>query len=325
MNHHFPNFSSFWHSCRKPVALVAAFLLGSPSFAATSSVVGFYNISLPAGNSAWVCGLVTATKFQGASATVTADTDGKALVNFSGTNWTVGEFALHYAEPQSGVCQGLALDILSNTATTLKLNTTPAAAGLVDGIVLTVRKHATLAGLLPTSGGLAPFSDSISLFGSNGLQTNYFYNSITKKWITSGGVDSTNVIVRPGQGFVIQSAAARTLVMGTGEVCHVKPSTTKVRVNSGVPNLVGPINPLGLNTTLGALGITGSLAVFNDSIVTLNAGTLAQTGTYLRNGSNLITGGGVVSNNVALPTGASVVVNANAAKNVTLSPVTIAP
>ena len=178
------------------------------SNAATSQVIGTYPVTVPAGNSAWVSGLVTAELYNGAAVTVTADVDGKALVTFSAPGWTGSEFTRHYAEPQSGAASGLAIDILSNTTDTLKLDTTPAAAGLTSGMTFIVRKHNTLAGLMPTGGGLTPFTDSVILFGTTGLQTSYFFNNQTQKWIDSLGADSSNVIVRPGQGFVIQAASS---------------------------------------------------------------------------------------------------------------------
>lgn len=292
---------------------------------ATSGVVGVYPIQLPAGNSAWVCGLVTADEHEAAAAHVTTDTDGKALVTFTDVNWAPGQFSLHYAEPQSGTCAGLAFDIISHTADTLKLNTTPAAGGLVSGMTLIIRKHATLGGLLADGGGFLPFTDSISLFGSNGLQSSYFFNNISGRWINGAGVDSHNVVIRPGQGFVIQVTNPLTLMLGRGEVCHVKTSPTKIAVSSGAPNLVGPLNPLGVSTTLGSLGIAGSLQVFNDSLVVLTPGSLDQSGTYLSTGSGLVNGAGQPSNNVPLPTGAGVVINVDAPKNVSLNPVTVSP
>src|SRR4051812_18424137 len=83
--------------------------------AGSSTIVGFYNVTVPAGNSAWVCGLVTTDAYQGAATMVTADVDGKALVSFADTGWTGGDFPLPYAEPQSGTSAGLAVDVLSNT------------------------------------------------------------------------------------------------------------------------------------------------------------------------------------------------------------------
>lgn len=321
--------TSFFTAClRRAVAMAAlgcSLLEPMQSMGASSGIVGFYIVQIPAGNSAWTSGLVGVTLHEGSIVSVAADVDGKALVTFDSPGWTVNEFNRHYAEPQSGVCAGLAIDILSNTADTLKLDTTPAAAGLVSGMTLVTRKHATLAGLLPDGGGFLPFNDSIGLFNSAGKQSNYFFHSGTQKWINSLGNDSSNVIIRPGQGFVIQLAAPINLVLGKGEICHVKTTPTKIKVNANVPNLVGALNPLALTTTLGSLGMVSSLQAFNDSVVTLAAGSLAQTGTFLSNGSNFINGGGQNATNTSLPGGASVVVNVDSAKNISLTPVTVAP
>jgi hypothetical protein len=312
---------------RQPAWLLGLFsiCLSVLGHAATSGVVGFYQVQIPQGNSLWVPGLVGLTLYEGAAATVSADVDGKALVTFSSPGWTGGEFTKHYAEPQSGTGSGLAIDILSNTTDTLKLNSTPAAAGLANGMVFIVRKHATLAGLLPDGGGFQPFADTISVFNTSGQQTNYFYSTVGSNWINTIGQDSGGVVIRPGQGIVIQVSTVRTVTLGKGEICHVKTTPTKVSVNPGVPNLLGPIIPLGGNTTLGSLGMVGSLQAFNDSVLTVSQGSLTLTGTYLSTGSAFINGQGQNSNNVALPSGSGVVVNVNAAKNITLSPVTVSP
>ena len=300
--------------------------VAQPLHAASSAIVGFYNVNVPKGNSAWVSALIGPDAFQGAAVTVTADVDGKALVAFSAPGWNVGDFPLHYAEPQTGVAAGLAIDILSNTSDTLKLNTTPAAAGLTSGMVFTVRKHATLKGLMPDGGGLAALEDTIALFGPTGAQTLYTFESGSQTWITFLGADSSNVVIRPGQGFVITAKFAITLTIGKGEVAYVKSTPTRITVSSKAPNLIGALNPLGSTTTLGALGIASSLTTFNDSVITLNPSTLAKTGSFLTDGTtfyNLSTG--AASNGFSLLTGSGVVVTMDVSKNVLLAPVTVAP
>lgn len=254
---------------------------------------------------------------------MTADVDGKALVSFSSPGWTGGEFNRHYAEPLSGTSSGLAIDILSNTSTTLKLNTTPAAAGLTNGMVFVVRKHSTLSILMPTGGGLSVLTDSVILFGTTGLQTSYFFDGTN--WVDAGSVNSNNVIIRPGQGFVIHASGPLTITFGSGEAAYVKTTPTRIKANPNAPNLIGALNPLGTSVTLGSLGVTSSMQAFNDSLVTLTPGTLAQGGTFLSNGSNLINGLGQNATNTALPAGASVVINVNAAKNMLVAPVTVGP
>ena len=307
------------------LGLAAFFTVSSAKADSTTGVVGFYPVSLPSGNSAWVCGLVTQEAFVGAPTTVTSDVNGKAVVTFSDVDWAVGTFPLHYAEPQSGICQGLAIDILSHTANSITLDTTPAAAGLSTSVVLTVRKHATIGGLLPTSGGLTPFSDSISIINSSGLQQTYYFNNIAGYWITGANVNSTNAVIRPGQGMIIQVNTAKTLMLGTGEVCHVKSTPSKTRAYPGVPNILGPINPLGNNTTLGALGVRTSLLAWSDTLVTLAPGSLLQTGLYVNTGSYLMSSLGQNGEGHTLPAGSGVVIGVNAAKNISLSPVTVSP
>lgn len=298
----------------------------SPAHAAKSNIVGFYHVNIPQGNSTWTCGLVCADLYTGPAVTVSADLDGKALVTFTAPGWTGGELTRHYAEPQSGVSQGLAIDVISNTADTLKLDATPAEAGLTNGMVFTVRKHATLAGLLPDGGGFVPFNDTIGLLGSTGTQQIYFWNSVSSTWIDAGNGDASQVIIRPGQGFVIQVGSAKTVTLGLGEVSFVKTTPTRVRAATGVPNLIGALNPLNSPTTLAGLGVTSSLAAFNDSLVTLDPGTLAQTGTFLSDGTNLINSSNFANSNaVALPAGTSIVINVDASKNINLTPVSVTP
>lgn len=307
--------------------LLAFATLPSSLRAATSSIVGFYNVSIPAGNSAWVCGLVTANSYEAACVNVTTNGSGKAQVQFSAPGWTAGEFNLHYAKPQSGSCAGLAIDILSNTTDTLTLDIDPAEAGLTSGMTFIVRKHNTLAGLLPTGGGFVPFGDTISLLGTTGLQTTYFFNNGTSQWINVLGDDASNAIIRPGQGFVVQLGSPLTVTFGMGEVCHLKTTPTKIRVSANAPNLIGSMNPLGgSTTTLGSMGIATSMEAFNDSLVTLTPGPLSQSATYLSTGTSLINSGtGGDGDAVTVGAGAGVVINVNTAKKVELAPVSVTP
>ncbi len=304
--------------------MLALFLaLNLQAMAASSSIVGWYQVTVPAGNSSWTCGLVCADLYQEAAASVSADVDGKVLVSFSAPGWTGGEFTKHYVEPLSGTSSGLAFDVLSNTTDTLKLDTTLAASGLTNGTVLVLRKHATLGGLMPDGGGFLAFNDSIGLFNANGAQKLYFWNNTN--WYDAITANTNDVVIRPGQGFIIQVNTGLTITLGKGEVAYVKTTPTKIRANARVTNLVGALNPLGTTTTLGSLGVTSSLQAFNDSVVTLNPGTLAQGGTFLSNGSNLINGLGQNANNTSLPAGTSIVINVDAAKTINLAPITVGP
>lgn len=302
-------------------------LLTTGAQAETSSVVGFYDIEVPAGNSAWVCGLVGADLFSGVSTTVSADTDGKALVQFDDPGWTPGEFSLHYAESRSGSSTGLPINILSNTSDTLKLDITPSSIGLISGSAFIIRKHATLRGLLPDGNGFTPGVDTFCLFGSNGLQTLYYFSNVTNTWIDILNNDASDVVVRPAQGFVIHLTTAKTISFGRGDICHVKTTPTQIRIHANVPNLAGALNPLGGATArLEDTVVSGSMQAYNDSVVTLSPGPLMQTGTYLAAGPAFInSSNGSNGNNTTLPAGSGVVINVNTAKNVIVPAVNVAP
>jgi hypothetical protein len=124
---------------------------------------------------------------------------------------------------------------------------------------------------------------------------------------------------------VIQLGSPLTLTVGSGEVCFVKATPTRVRVTAGVSNLTGALNPLNSTTTLGALGIRTSLQTFNDSLVILTPGSLTQAGSFLSNGSTLINALGQNADATPLPSGASVVVNVDATKNIVIAPVNVTP
>jgi hypothetical protein len=316
--------------CSHPLFLMRGLIIGLIGLApfaraATSDIVGFYPISLPQGNSSWVCGLVAKDDFVGTASGVTTDSQGRAVVHFAGESWEPGTFSLHTAEPQSGVCAGLGFDVLAHSTNTLTLNTTPTAGGLTTGMSFSVRKHCTLGGLLPDGGGLVPLVDSITLFSSTGSQTPHFFNSTLNRWVDGEGNDRHDTVIPPARGMVIYASQARTVMFGHGEVCYVKSTASKVAVSARVPNIVGPINPLSSSTTLAALGLTGTLQIFNDSLVILDPGALNQRGTYLYTGTSLIDGRGQNANSVVLPTGAGVVINVDTAKNINLNAVQVQP
>jgi hypothetical protein len=293
--------------------------------AATSGAVGFYHLNVPSGNSAWVCGLVSADVHRGAVTAVAADSDGKALVSFASPGWAAGSFVRHYAEPLSGPVSGLAVDVLSNTADTLKLDMTPAALGLSAGAVVVVRKHVTLGLLFADGGGLEPFGDTVGIISSAGTQSGYLWSDVSNTWINGLGVNANNTVIRPGQGIVIQVGTAKTLLFGMGEICHVKTTPTRVIARPAMPNFLGPVNPTGSGFTLGALGFTSVFDEYNDGVALLTPGTLAQSGGYLSNGTIMINGLGSDASAVPLMPAASFVVGMNAQKTLLLPATVVSP
>jgi hypothetical protein len=288
--------------------------------AATSGIVGYYPLTLPAGNSCWVCGLVTADEYQSAITGVTADVDGKALITFSAPGWTPGQFSLHYAEPLSGIREGLAIDILSNTADTLKLDITPTESGITAGMVFVVRKHATLIGLFPAAAGFTTGEDTIGIVGVDGTQKVYLWRGSPGRWTNALNQNLNNTVVRPAQGMLMQVGTAKTITLGAGEACHVKTGKTQVKLLPSIANLVGSLDPLNNDTTLEGLGVRTGFTVGADTLVVLQPGTLARSHAFSNNGTNWINALRRNSNTYPVLSGAGVVVGVSSVKYLEIPP-----
>ncbi len=94
-----------WAQLQQAIRAACLFMILSSAgalLASSSSIVGWYSVTVLHGNSSWTCGLVCADFYKAASVTVSADVDGKTLVSFSSPGWAGGEFTRHHAEPLAG-------------------------------------------------------------------------------------------------------------------------------------------------------------------------------------------------------------------------------
>ncbi len=264
-------------------------------------VIGYYRVDVPAGQSAWVCGLVTMTEFQAQATSVApgvplADGTPTSVITQSAANWSA-PFPLHYVEILSaGAAQGAVLDIVGSTATTVRVR------GAISGTpVFCIRKHATLATIFKGLGGMVDFQDSLTLYNSDNSLSSYFPAG-GGNWVAEDFFTPANdTVIYPGQGFILSSTPDTVITIGGGEVAYVKSGPTQVPVYRGQTNVVGPITPLvatspadplygltststvaGGNLTLGSLGLTNSgLEEFVDSITLfLQGGELNPSGSY---------------------------------------------
>lgn len=275
-----------------PILLASALLSRLASAQSSNTpTIGYYKFDVPIGTSAWVCGFVTKKDFQ-AQATSTAagaPDAGDPTTIITQTGAAFPAFPLHYVEILSaGATQGAILDVISNTATTIRVR------GAVTGTpTYCVRKHATIGTVFASPGTFAPFSDSVTIYGDNGAPHTFYLTNTPGQWVaddfTSPGNDQ---IVYPGQGFLIASGAANQITFGGNEVAYVKSGPTQIPVYKGFLNFVGMVNPLvatqpadpiysvvgsptvgGGLTNLVAAGFASSgLEDFTDSILTLVQG-----------------------------------------------------
>ena len=313
---------------RAPLIIaLAAGMLAQSAFAQSSTpTIGYYRFDVPAGQSAWVCGFVTKTDFQAQASSIAPganlpDGTPTSVITQTGANW--GSFPLHYVEILSaGATQGLILDVVSNTASTVRVR------GTITGTpTYCIRKHATLATVFQDIGGLVPFQDSVTLYNSNNTLSS-FYPAAAASWVAEDFFTPANdTIIYPGQGFVISASNATTLTFGGNEVAYVKNGPTQVPVYRGQTNLVGLINPLvataptdpifnqisstsqgGGVVTLASIGLTtSSLEEFIDSITLfIQGGNLNPSGSYY------VGGGQVYADDFFTPAGSTVLRNGHA-------------
>lgn len=329
-----------------PIIVLAASLsqVANAQTSSSTPIIGYYKFDVPAGQSAWVCGFVTKKDFQSQATSVAPganmpDGTPTTVITQNGAGWANNAFPLHYVEIISaGSTQGLVMDVVSNTATTVRVR------GAVTGTpTYCIRKHATLKGIFQDVGALVAFTDSVTVYNSNNTLSTYLPTGTGGNWVADDFVTPANdAIIYPGQGFIIASSSNTVITTGGGEVSYVKTGPTKVPVYRKQTNFVGHISPLvatqpadplynvtatptvaGGVVTLGTIGVTTSgLEEFVDTITLFTqGGGLNPSGTYLVGGGNVIADDFVtVSNNVPVRNGYSMVISAESADRLVTFP-----
>lgn len=290
--------------------ILAAGLLAQIAGAQTSSstpVIGYYKFAVPTGKSIWSCAFVTKKDFQGAATSVAGGAN--TVITQTGAGWTVNQFqtsatpataSSHYVEILSGPSTGTIADIVSNTATTVTIE------GNWGNTAFTyaIRKHATLGTVFKTA-GLSPFEDEILIFNDLGQSSRYQFDDTPGAEHIVDAVDQVtikdNVVLYPGQGFVLTIGPAKTLTFGGNEVSYVKTGVTRIPLYQGIPNLVGLMDPLVASApltataanerhTLGTVGLIESgLAPFEDEIALfgISGGSYTRTGLFYYDDTNV--------------------------------------
>ncbi len=293
--------------------------LTSTGDTATAPPIGFYQQAVAKGNSAWVAGLVGEPVFSGNIGSVTNDAQGRTVLTLTGGRLTASAFTNHYAEIITvDSRQGIIADIAANSSTTVTLSAANTA--FTAGTLITIRPHATLASLFPGGGGLAALSDSVSVVDANAVKKLYYWNSSSGKWMDALGIDASNIVIRPGYGFIIQTGTVRTLTFGAnGIISWPKSGPTQIKLIASKNNWVGPLSPLGGNITLSTTGFRSAMRPLNDSVnIYKTDGTFKRVGTYLWSGSANINGLGANSDALVLPSSSAHILSVGVSATVKL-------
>jgi len=203
----------------------------------------------------------------------------------------------YYVEITSGVYEGQRFDVSSNTSSNVYVYNLPNYLNNQTNVPISIRPHFTLSDLVQITPGLTEYSDTITF---------YFLNQVNSYIYTSSGFVSAEdyttpmgqVVIYPGNGAVLCVASQAALTF----YGQVKSTKTIVPVYCGV-NIVAPIDPQGSNTisvasvldpysdTMTYVSIDGSLTLkpfYSDGINLLNENYSPTTSPLLETGNGVI-------------------------------------
>ena len=247
-----------------------------------SDVVGYNQLSFPAGNSAHTATFVKANVFQGAATSRTANSLTVSSATF-GSLAPAGGLPTHYVKITSGAMEGYVLDILSNTSTSVTVDGNLSTAGSTPSFV--IRPHVKASDLFVGNTSLSPGSDTLTLFNDNGTSTVLLWAGIDSPtgWIDPISEAIQDAVVYPGQGFLLTSQSSGSFT-STGTV---ETSPVVVPLYSGAVNLVTRANPSVDPKSLQSINLGQDMAVGTDTVEFLATnGSLASAGVYLWAGTD---------------------------------------
>jgi hypothetical protein len=250
-----------------------------------SEVVGYSNISLPAGSCAIAPGFVKAAVFSGSS-TINGQTfSGSFTASLNPTSFgDRPNYPTHYVEITSGSYEGYSFDVDVAGSSGIQTDGIPSA---LDGatVSIVIRPHLTLNDLVQGQVGLIDYSDAVNIINLDGTTTTRFYADsswLAEDFTTPAG----HTVVYPGTGLVFSAGGAQITTQGV-----VKANKTVVPLSTAAVNIVGPSNPSS-DTLVNNLGIATSLAPYSDGFNVFSMdGNLATVATFFSDGSGILDSG----------------------------------
>ena len=271
---------------KKTNLFVALALAATPAFLQSQTVstpiVGFESRTIPVGTSAHGHGFVLPSVFQGTASSVSANSLVLSSASLTpGALDPVNGLPTHYVLITSGPSEGLVIDILGNTSTTINVGAGDLAS--VSGTPsFVIRPHVKVSGIFNGNTDLQDFTDTVTIYNSDGtISTLLRDSSSSTGWINSDTFTAVDSIIYPGQAYLLNASTGGVVkTVGT-----VNPNKVAVPIFSGLVNLVSLSNPSnGKNLQDTALG--AGLVDYTDTVVTLSSdGNLNQVVNALWAGS----------------------------------------
>ena len=247
-----------------------------------SDVVGYNQLSFPAGNSAHTATFVKANVFQGAATSRTANSLTVSSATF-GSLAPAGGLPTHYVKITSGAMEGYVLDILSNTSTSVTVDGNLSTAGATPSFV--IRPHVKASDLFVGNTSLSPGSDTLTLFNDNGTSTVFLWvgSDSSTGWIDPITEAIADGIVYPGQGFILTTVGSGNFTFQGS----VESTPTVSPLFPGAVNLVSLGNPSATSKSIQALGLGQNMAPGSDTVEFFSTnGSLSSAGVYLWAGTD---------------------------------------
>jgi len=256
--------------------LVAAVMVGNAQTTATSDIVGyskliinqggrliapvFHHQPIYKGSSTITSGVLTVTGLAAGSLNQTSFPDRP-------------NFPTYYVKITSpGVHQGLVLDVVSNTASSITVADAPS--DLTGSVSVQVIRHYTLQDLANQSSDLIPYQDAVTFYDAGNLKRTYYYDG-TGFIADDYSTPASQVVVYPGSGVILNAGSNSAITM----IGSVNTTKTLVPIYAG-ESIVAPTDPSGI-TKVTLINLGPSIAPYSDaaSVVRLD-GSLATTTFY---------------------------------------------
>jgi hypothetical protein len=263
--------------------LVAAVMAGNAQTSVTSDIVGYSKLTINQG------GRLIAPVFHhqpvySGSSTITSGVLAVSGLTPGSLNETAfsdrPNFPTYYVKiTSSGVYQGLVLDVVSNTDSSITVAGAPS--DLTGAVSVQVIRHYTLQDLANQSTDLIPYQDAVTFYDAGNLKRTYYYDGagfIADDYATP----ASQVVVYPGSGVILNAGSNSAITM----IGNVNTTKTLVPIYAG-ESIVAPTDPSGI-TKVALIDLGPSMAAYSDaaSVVRLD-GSLATT-TYYTDGIDML-------------------------------------
>lgn len=263
------------------MALVAVSALSASAQTVSTPIVGFYKKSFPAGGSLQTVALLKPVSFQGSATGISSQ-----VLSCSSASWASNVYSAsnglpnYYVEITSGPLSGYSFDVVSNTATTITVDSPIVGAGSTPSFL--IRQHTKLSDALATASGLQDYNDQVTVYNSDSTSTSFLRDSsVATGWVDAGTFSESDAVIYPGQGYVLTTGGSGVYTISGA----LKTTQTVIPLYPGAVNIVSLANPGGVSKDIQAIGLGAGLADYSDQLATYSSdGTLSTANALIYGG-----------------------------------------